>query len=99
MTDYSDLQFQNSNELSTDFQELHSEAKEHLLNSKAKNTQRAYASEICLEWAFVNIKRRGCRVSYNHILRYRKVMEATRRVIRKRNNINLLFTRQALSER
>jgi site-specific recombinase XerD len=45
MADYSDLQTQDSNELSTDFRELHSEAKEHLLNSKAKNTQRAYASD------------------------------------------------------
>ncbi|MDC3424560.1 hypothetical protein NC797_08560 [Aquibacillus sp. 3ASR75-11] len=40
-----ELQTQQSNELSTHLQELQNEAREHLTNSKANNTKRAYGSD------------------------------------------------------
>ncbi|WP_170840737.1 hypothetical protein [Oceanobacillus limi] len=40
-----ELQTKQSNELSTHFQELQSEAREYLTNSKANNTKRAYGSD------------------------------------------------------
>lgn len=45
MSDDFDLQPQQSNQLSTEIQELQHEAREHLANSKSENTKRAYGSD------------------------------------------------------